>query len=411
MKRPLVALAAAAVLALAMALALAAAGQARSHVLARAMWHRSEADTIHKMEDVGTGVGVGYGGGPVLTSNRTHVIFWQPAGSHLAFEAGYRHLVQRFLKDVAAASHSTTNVFALTGQYTDAGGQPAAYASRFGGAVLDTDKLPPSRCAEPPVAGPGWTVCLTDSQLQAEIEHIVRARHMPTTQRDVYFLVTPRGLGSCMGSSAASGCALGGRVNGYCGYHQFTTDGQVDYAFIPYNAVAGHCQSNHPRPNANPADPALSTLSHELSEAITDPDGDGWTNGSGQEIADLCITNFGPAIGGSGGRAYNERIAGGRYFLQEEWSNASGRCEPRAKPDQASFSVSSRTGRTLGFKGHARAPQGQIRSYHWLFGDGARGTGHTVTHQYVRHGQYSVRLRIIDSWDNWSFYTRAVPVR
>ena len=50
------------------------------------------------------------------------------------------------------------------------------------------------------------------------------------------------------------------------------------YAVIPYNAVPGHCQSDNPRPNSSTADPALSTLSHEHIETVTDPDGDAWTD-------------------------------------------------------------------------------------------------------------------------------------
>src|SRR5579859_6944336 len=225
---------------LAAVLLLAGAIEAHSAAPGHSTPGSAEADIAHTMPGVGTAASVSYGDGPVLTSNRTHVIFWQPSGSNLAFDPGYRPLVERFLRDVALASHSTHNVFALTGQYTDSSGRPAAYASRYGGAVLDTDKLPPTQCTEPPVAGPGWTICLTDAELQSEIEHIVHAHHMPTTQHDVYFLVTPRGLGSCMGTAATSGCALAGRVNGYCGYHRYTNDNQVDYAFIPYNAVIGH---------------------------------------------------------------------------------------------------------------------------------------------------------------------------
>jgi hypothetical protein len=387
-----------------------ATGEARSSVSQHAPARSPAADVFQTTPGLGTGPPVGYGNGPVLTSNRTHIIFWAPSGSYLSFDPGYRPLVAQFLRDVALASHRTSNVFALTGQYTDSSGRPAAYASRYGGAVLDTERLPKTECTEPPVAGPGWPVCLTDSELQAEIEHVVRARHLPTTQRDVYFLVTPRGLGSCMGSSATSGCALAGKVNGYCGYHRYTNDAKVDYAFIPYNAVIGHCQSNNPRPNGSTADPALSTIGHELSEVITDPDGDGWTDNSGQEIADLCITTFGPAIGGSGQRAYNENIAGGHFYLQELWSNASGSCEPRARPDRASFSVSPRSGRTLAFTGTGNDPQGRILSYHWVFGDGHRASGRTVSHRFGAGGNYAVRLRITDSWDNWGSYTRAVPV-
>jgi hypothetical protein len=368
-------------------------------------------DFAREAPGVGTGAGVSYGGGPILTSNRTHVIFWAPSGSHLAFDPGYRALVERFLIDVAAASHSTNNVFALTGQYTDSANRPAAYASRYAGSILDTDRLPRSECVEPPATGPGWTVCLTDSQLQAEIEHVVRARHLPTGQRDVYFLVTPRGLGSCMATSPTSGCALGGPATGYCGYHKFTNDNLVDYAFIPYNAMPGHCQSAHPRPNGSSADPALSTIGHELAEMITDPDGDAWTGSGGQEIADMCITTFGPTIGGSGNRRYNQDIAGGHFYLQDLWSNASGGCEARAKPDHASFDVTARSGQTLSLEGSAADPEGRIVAYHWTFGGGGRAHGRSISHRFPGTGSYPIRLRVTDSWGNWGFYTRTVPVR
>ena len=66
-----------------------------------------------------------YGGGPVLHSNRTHLIFWQPTGSGMTFDPGYESLIEQFLGRVAAASHHTDNVYGLTGQYPDAQG-PAA---------------------------------------------------------------------------------------------------------------------------------------------------------------------------------------------------------------------------------------------------------------------------------------------
>ena len=78
------------------------------------------------------------------------------------------------------------------------------------------------------------------------------------------------------------------------------------YAVIPYNAVPGHCQSDNPRPNGSTADPTISTISHEHSEMVTDPVGDAWIDSSGSEDGDLCLTSFGPAIGGSGASAWNE---------------------------------------------------------------------------------------------------------
>lgn len=345
-----------------------------------------------------------YGGGPVLHSNRTHLIFWQPQGSGLAYDPGYQALIERFLQNVAAASHSTNNVYGLTGQYTDRHG-PAAYDSTYGGAVVATDRLPPNGCVEPPAIGPGWTVCLTDSQLVAEIERVIRAHHLPTGPTDVYFLVTPNGLGSCTGSDSTS-CALGGSVSGYCGYHSQSPDGVVLYAVIPYNAVPGHCQSNRPRPNGSTADPTISTISHEHSEMITDPEADAWVDNSGNEDGDLCRPYFGAAIGGAGQSAWNENIAGGHYFLQEEWSNVDGACEPRARPDAVSFRAALTRGRrwSMRFSARASAPRGRIVAYRWFFGDGRGGRGRAVTHRYLKPGRYRVVLRITDSWGNWGFY-------
>ena len=66
---------------------------------------------------------------------------------------------------------------------------------------------------------------------------------------------------------------------GFCGYHTVSSSDTL-YAVIPYNAVNGHCQSGNPRPNASTADPALSTISHELAETVTDPYGNAWSTAS-----------------------------------------------------------------------------------------------------------------------------------
>jgi hypothetical protein len=351
-----------------------------------------------------------YGGGAVLHSNRTHVIFWAPEGSGLAFDPGYQSLVETFLIDVAADSHKTSNVYGLSGQYTDGSG-PAAYESTYGGAVLATDPLPGNGCAEPAMTGPGWSVCLTDAQLESEIERVIASDHLPTARRDVYFLVTPDGLGSCTDGSSSS-CALGGSVSGYCGYHSETANGVV-YAVIPYNAVAGHCQSNNPRPNESTADPTISTISHEHNEMVTDPEGDAWIDARGNEDGDLCLTSFGPSLSGMGKTAWNETIHGGHFFLQEEWSNADSGCEPRAKADALSFGLTRRQGRarSVSFAAHGSDPEGRLVSFQWFFGDGRGGAGRRVSHTFKIPGSYRVMLRSTDSWGNWAFARRTVRVR
>lgn len=350
-----------------------------------------------------------YGGGRVLHSNRTHLIFWQPAGSALAYDPGYEQLIETFLTDVAVDSHKTTNTYSLSGQYTDTQG-PAAYASTYGGPVIDSDPLPPNGCTEPASTGPGWTVCLTDAQLENEIENVIAANHLPTTNHDIFFLVTPDGLGSCTDSTSSS-CALGGQASGYCGYHSETPNG-ILYAVIPYNAMPGHCQSNNPRPNGSTADPTISTISHEQNETVTDPDGDAWIDSQGNEEADLCLTNFGSPIGGSGNRVWNESINGAHFYLQELWSDADSACEQRAKPDTLALSLTRDPGRTrsVAFVAHGSDPNGWLVGFKWLFGDGRVASGRRVNHAFKLPGTYRVTVRATDSWGNWAFAERNVRI-
>ncbi len=349
-----------------------------------------------------------YGGGPVLHTNRTRVIFWQPSGSGLGFDSGYEALVERFLGQVAADSHLPTNVYGLSGQYRDASG-PAAYNSTYEGWALDTAPLPPSGCQEPPT-GPGWAYCVTDAQLEQQLEQVVSAYHLPRRSNEIYFIVTPSGLGDCIDSSSTS-CALGGSDSGYCGYHSQTLDGLL-YAVIPYNAVPGHCQSDNPRPNNSTADPAVSTISHEHNETVTDPEADAWIDGNGEEDGDLCIQSFGPNLGGSGQSAWNEIVHGGHYYLQEEWSNENHACEAREKADRVSFSGPKRpqAGQWLPFTSKGVAGHGSIVAFSWFFGDGRTGHGRKINHLYRRAGAFRVVLRTTDSAGNWAFYARTVHV-
>jgi hypothetical protein len=349
-----------------------------------------------------------YQGGPVLHSNRTHVVFWQPAGSGLTFDRGYEALVTRFLKDVAADSHRTTNVYSISGQYRDGRG-PAAYASRFGGAVVARDRLPRrNSCAEPSTA-PHWTHCVDDQQIENEIGRAVRTHR---SARDIYFLLTPRGLGSCE-FRGPDNCALGATApGGYCGYHSSTPDGLL-YAVLPYNAVAGHCQSENARPNGNAADPTISTLSHEHNETVTDPFGTAWIDGNSEEEADLCLTDFGHPLGGSGDGTYDEAINHHHYYLQEEWSNRQRSCQPRVWPIHASIAARkrARAGTPIRFTGRASDPNARITSYTWFFGDHHTGHGRRPKHAFSRPGVYRVVLRTSDHDALWAFAARKLRIR
>ncbi len=358
------------------------------------------------------------GGGIVLHSNRTHLVFWAPAGSGLGFDAGYPQQLEMFLARVAHDSHLPTNVYSLSGQYYDDRG-PAAYDSTYAGSILDTEPLPTRDplCIEPaapPVdTGPGWSDCVSDQQIQNELTRVTTADKLPTTQNDIYILITPEGLGDC--DTTSSTCALGGTPhNGYCGYHS-STPSNLLYAVIPYNAVPGHCQSDGPRPNASTADPAISSLSHEHNEVITDPLGDAWIDSEGNEDGDLCLdeTLHPPrALGGSGQDRYDQVIDGGHYWTQLEWSNEDDGCAAHDETDPLMLSapVNPRPETSVTLTAHGRDPDGRIVSYLWAFGDGSVGHGARARHVYRGAGRYTIRLRSTDSAGNWAFATRTITV-
>ncbi len=315
-------------------------------------------------------------------------------------------------------------MFGLMGQYHDAVG-PAAYDFSFGGAIVDTDALPTgsdSTCSEPlpPPLGtgpPGWSACVDDAAIQTEILRVIRAHRLPTGLEDVYVMITPSGLGNCF-DSGPTDCADGGDANsGYCGYHSATGNPGAIYAVIPYNAVQGHCQSTNPRPNDSTADPAISTLSHELAESVSDPLGDAWTDDSGNEIADLCITDYGRALGGSGsgplrrGDRRRPLLDPGAVEQHLARVRAGGEARPGIVPRRGPRRWAARCVRGH-LRGAGERPRGPDRDLHWTFGDGrGAGSGRSrVTHMFTRRGTYTVLLRTTDSWGNWTFSTRRVRV-
>jgi hypothetical protein len=170
--------------------------------------------------------------------------------------------------------------------------------------------------------------------------------------------------------------------------------------------------SDNPRPNASTADPAISTISHEHNEVVTDPLDDAWIAPSLQEDGDLCASSFGPSLGGSGIGAWNQVIHGHHYYLQEEWSNEDGSCQPRDESDRISLSANpvASGARRVKFTGHGRDPDGSITAYNWFFGDHRTAHHRVTTHTFKHAGTYRVILRTTDRSGNWAFYARRIRV-
>ncbi|MDQ6865422.1 MAG: hypothetical protein M3044_16545 [Thermoproteota archaeon] len=103
----------------------------------------------------------------------------------------------------------------------------------------------------------------------------------------------------------------------FCAYHSsadFLGIGHVLYTVEPYQDISA-CHSPPPTPNSSLADSTDSTLSHEVFETITDPDGHSWFNQNGDEIGDIC-------------RPFYQIVSlhGHQYKIQGEYSNRISAC-------------------------------------------------------------------------------------
>src|SRR5579884_3529234 len=157
-----------------------------------------------------------YNGGPVMGTqtvgeNTIYAVYWEPAGH--TFSSTFTSVVNGYLQNVAAASGTPGNVFAVASQYyqtTNGAKQSISYLSHFGGEIDVTAAFPSSGC---PVAT-GYSICLTDAQVQSELQSLVTSKGLPADLGHLYGIMLPSGVETCMDSTANT-CSS----NVFCGYH------------------------------------------------------------------------------------------------------------------------------------------------------------------------------------------------
>ncbi|MBV9381859.1 MAG: PKD domain-containing protein [Streptosporangiaceae bacterium] len=352
-----------------------------------------------------------YNGGPVMPSNTDYMVLWGPAGPP-AYPAGYVSGLKTFFGDLAHDSGGHQNADSVSAQYNDLTGAFARYKTTFGGVLVDTHPYPPTEC---PAVAP-VSACLTDPQIQTELERFVASRGLKTDLSHEYFLLTPPHVESCFSNQATAnppfgGCSAGEPANlaFFCAYHQNTTlSPLLLYANDPFDATNPSCQDGN-RPNGIADGEINGGLSHEQNESVTDPiPNDAWTNGAGknqgQEVGDQCVGHMGTPLGTHNGAKYNQVINGHFYWFQEEWSNQAHSClqrlEPRAARPHATFTVTAGSGRTLNFSARGSSAPGGVAEYVWQFNDafGAQTVERTtpaISHTFPSAGAYSVGLTIM----------------
>ena len=158
-------------------------------------------------------------GNPIVPASKVYAIYWDPTDH---YHGDWQHNIDVFLQSMGAASGTLDNVFAVDAQYTDKENKHALYKSTFQGAYTDTDAYPTSGCEDPqpldasdligrevgknkigePLYAP---VCLTDQQIQKELEAFIAQHSLPRGMETIFYLLTPPAVTVCLDKGGNAG--------------------------------------------------------------------------------------------------------------------------------------------------------------------------------------------------------------
>lgn len=218
------------------------AGDMRGIVPVRAAGHASTSNVL-----------LAYHAGPVMTSGAAVTpVFWGTSWS--GYSGDKVSGLTTFYKGIGGSPYLGTNT-----EYTDAGGTHVGTAISFAGPLTDTSSA-------------GRKAPSTSTVLA------VVAKNVKSPTQNGYYPVysdIPRGSA------------------GYCAWHSWGTIGtvQVQFAFFFNLDNDPGCDVSDGSHSTGLA--SLANVSgHELSEALTDPQGTGWFDRRGAENADKCAWTF-----------------------------------------------------------------------------------------------------------------------
>jgi hypothetical protein len=222
-----------------------------------------------------------HGGNVLSQTTSITAIYWgakwaNPDGGS-AFVADKQTGLEQFYTSFGGSSYANTS-----GEYAGADGNPVSIAVTYAGAIVDTTKAPSGAPSTSAILG---EVC----------------RQITTPSPNAYYPVytdTPRGHTS------------------YCAWHSWGSCGGVNVQFGFFFSLDNDpgCDPQDPGTDRSQGLEALANVSgHELSETLTDPRGNGWTDNSGNENADKCAWEFLQPV---------TLADGSSWKIQGNWSNA-----------------------------------------------------------------------------------------
>jgi len=243
----------------------------------------------------GGGNGIFYNGGPVMVNGATVHYIWY--GDWTGAVGTTNNSTAKNILDDLANNIGGSSYFNINTTYYN--GSNVHVLNQVGHA------------ADVTVSGYPYGKNLSDSQIQQIV-----ASTNPTDVNGVYFVLTSSDV-----------TASSGFCTQYCGWHTHGTSNGVDIksSFIGNpERCPSSCAAQTGSPNGNyGADGMASIISHELEEAVTDPDLNAWYDRRGYENADKCAWTFGTTWSSGGGIA-NVHLGSRDYLIQRNWVAASG---------------------------------------------------------------------------------------
>ena len=240
-----------------------------------------------------SGNGISYHGGPVMLNTVNVYIIWYGNWSGNSATT----ILPALASSIGGSSYEHINT-----TYYNGSSQHVSGLVNYGGAVYDSYSRGTS---------------LADSDIQTIVSAQISAGHLPKNTNAVYFVMTSADVNESSGFCTQ-----------YCGWH---TQGTISGSDIKYSFVGNPdrcpsaCEAQTTGPNGNAgADGMASIFSHELEEAISDPDLNAWYDSRGEENADKCAWTFGTESTAPNGAKYNISLGGREYLIQRNWVNASG---------------------------------------------------------------------------------------
>jgi hypothetical protein len=240
-----------------------------------------------------SGNGIFYHGGPLMLGTTNAYYIWYGNWSGNTATTILTNL---------ASSIGGSPYFNINTTYYDGSDTPVTNAVHYAGSTTDNYSQ---------------TTALSDAGVQNVVANAINSGRLPKDTHAVYFVLTSADVNETSGFCTQ-----------YCGWH---THGTISGSDIKYSFVGNPdrcpsaCAAQTTSPNNNAgADGMASIISHELEEAVTDPDLNAWYDRRGAENADKCAWTFGTTSTASNGSAYNVTLGGTKYLIQRNWVNASG---------------------------------------------------------------------------------------